>query len=83
MKDDDFYKLASDKGMSGGQVPIVPPPTALDEAKERGKNYQEDGKIYIVRGNDLFVVSSKNISVDLKPSGYRDISIKSARMVKK
>jgi hypothetical protein len=53
----------------------------LDLARTRARNYENEKKIYIVRGKDLFVVNSNEISVTRKGT-LRNISVINAQMLK-
>lgn len=62
--------------------PQNPETTPLEVAKDLSKRYPLDKKIYIVRGDQLFVVHSKDVVVKLLDNGQRNITIKNAQMVK-
>ena len=72
------------KPMDEGSKPPKHPKknSALDEAIKKGEKYPETGKIFIVRGEQIFEVSSQDIKFDYKGEGIRDITIKNATMVK-
>lgn len=94
VSDDDFYKFTTGLGKDQDpkpakssvdpvprQVPTEGEYPPLDLARIRARNYQDDKKIYIVRGKDLFVIESNEIKIELK-GDLRNIQIVNARMQK-
>ena len=89
MKDSEFYQISEgdrNRKSTSSFTPKTPAPTAhaspIDVAKQESKSYKDDGKIYIVRGEDLFVIDSADIHVTRPVNGLRTITIKKAKMLK-
>lgn len=79
MRDDEFYNATSLDGIKRNQYPS---PSLLGIAKEQSKNFPLDKKLYLVRGQDLFVIESNDILVEPPINGERTITIRKAKMVK-
>lgn len=62
--------------------PDVDQGIVLQDAALRGRKYNLDKRIYIVRGYDTFVVHADDIQVVKNADGTRAITVKNGRMVK-
>ena len=54
----------------------------IREAAQLSQTHSSDGKVYIVRGQNMFVVHSRDIQVTQNQDGTRSVTIKNASMIK-
>ena len=78
MSDKEFYDMWAEE-----DLPVDDQKIALEAARIRGKKYNLDNRVYIVRGYDLFVCHSNDIKMDRPDAeGKRNFTVKDARMIK-